>query len=108
MNRYIDADQIKYSRVIIRTEKDEHGFSEKVEYVASVKKIDAMPTADVVPVRHGHWERGEDKYFYWYKCSNCGKEVVSKYSDIVLSNYCPHCGAKMNESTMDQVKGVTE
>lgn len=55
-----------------------------------------IPT-DVAPVVHGHWERGEDKYFYWYKCSNCGKEVVSKYNNIVLSNYCSHCGAKMDE-----------
>lgn len=47
------------------------------------------PTADVEPVRHGHWV--EDKYGSVFECSYCGYST-----DFRLSNYCPNCGAKMD------------
>lgn len=82
MSRYIDTDQIKYSRVIIRTEKDEHGFSEKVEYVASVKEIDAMPTADVVPV---------------VRCKDCslGEARQRKTGEHII--HCSYTNRTMND-----------
>ncbi len=60
--------------------------------------VDCAPTADVEPVRHGHWEEGirtrrsiagkiED--FRCYECSSCGE-----YS-LCETKYCPRCGAKM-------------
>ena len=49
-----------------------------------------MISADVAPVRHGHWES-----LYWafdyYRCSECGFEQrLEKFP------YCPNCGAKMD------------
>ncbi len=54
--------------------------------------IDAVPTADVAPVRHGHWIY---ENFYTH-CSVCGKMAIyDKYGQEVESDYCPRCGAKM-------------
>lgn len=60
--------------------------------------IDCEPAADVAPVVHGHWV---DEC----KCSACGEmsyeEAKSDETDpncyYVLSDYCPNCGAKMDE-----------
>lgn len=51
--------------------------------------IQHLPTADVEPVRHGRWEQSifaED----FKRCSVCSS-IWSR-----TSNYCPHCGAKMD------------
>lgn len=60
------------------------GFS----YEHVIEILDNIPAADVAPVVHGRWKRygrnlGE--------CSNCGEIVNIRY------NYCPNCGAKMDE-----------
>lgn len=49
--------------------------------------------ADFVEVRHGHWvyHRGAIGY---HDCSVCGT-VISQTQ--LARNYCPHCGAKMDE-----------
>ena len=56
----------------------------------TVSKITA---ADVAPVVHGHWIR-QDESFTRFKCSNpeCGAENYGGFE-----NYCPNCGAKMDE-----------
>lgn len=58
-----------------------------------VKVLDEMPAADVAPVRHGRWI---NENFYTH-CSDCGKMAIyDKYGQEVESDYCPHCGAKMD------------
>ena len=54
--------------------------------------LDEQPTIDAVPVRHGHWEY-IGGYGYQYRCSNCILCVEYK------TNFCPHCGAVMDEAT---------
>ena len=51
--------------------------------------IRAMPTADVVEVRHGEWVRHKENCLH-NKCSVCSYEHCRE------DNYCPHCGAKMD------------
>ena len=66
------------------------------------ERIERLPSADVQPVRHGHWILQENQNQddvnngnYLYICSNC------KHSDIhartVDVPYCWHCGALMDE-----------
>lgn len=51
--------------------------------------IKSAPTADVVEVRHGEWQkRGNEK-----TCSQC-KFIY--YSNNDEWSYCPNCGAKMD------------
>ena len=56
--------------------------------------IDAIPAADVVEVRHGHWIEQPLDFdlcgVAYYQCSKCGKEQQTP------SNYCQFCGAKMD------------
>lgn len=53
-----------------------------------------MPTIDAEPVRHGRWIDG-------MKCSECPQVDTTK------PNYCPNCGAKMNEGSPHNVGQTT-
>ena len=60
-----------------------------------------IPAADVVELRHGRWLEydGADKGFHY--CSECKRQAIN-YEDgevvaEVLSNWCPHCGARMDK-----------
>ena len=48
-----------------------------------------MPAADVEPVRRGCWEEYSVSMMV---CSRCGKHTAKHNF-----NYCPNCGAKMDE-----------
>lgn len=62
-----------------------------------LKALDYTPSADVEPVRHGHWTEtvipGEVPD-YDCVCSLCGK------SGLPIYNFCPNCGAKMDEEEL--------
>ena len=58
-----------------------------------IRYIDA---ADVVPVRHGRWISKNPHGYEWiFVCSNCG--YIDGYPFNDRSNYCPNCGAQMDE-----------
>ena len=59
------------------------------DYSMVFDTIDNFPTADVAPVRHGHWI--ECNYGLTFECSKC--KYPTEYS---LTDYCPNCGAKMD------------
>lgn len=50
-------------------------------------------TDDVAPVIHGHWIKDND---IDYGCSVCGRRQL--WMNATVYEYCPHCGAKMDES----------
>lgn len=58
------------------------------------KELDAIPAADVAPVRHGRWIEQPHDFdlcgIAYYQCSECGKEQQTP------SNYCQFCGARMD------------
>lgn len=54
-----------------------------------LKLIKIEPTADVQEVRHGKWIISSDGYYPY--CSECWKEPKE------ISEFCPHCGAKMDK-----------
>ena len=90
MSRYINADEIVYSDV---TDENRPAAGARITYKGQINRI---PTADVAPVVHGHWitvyrEDGTKAD----KCSVCTDAV--KYFDYKYG-WCPHCGAKMDES----------
>lgn len=76
MSRYIDAD------ALIEKFKAEHDWS-------SIYIVGDIPIADVVEVVHGEWIYNKTSTLW--ECSNCHDE------EIRTTDYCPHCGAKMNE-----------
>ena len=60
--------------------------------------ISDAPTADVEPVRRGKWLENEYRHY----CSECGHMgLFNGFGFKLESNYCPHCGAKMEEYKSD-------
>ncbi len=54
--------------------------------------VSNLHAADVAEVRHGRWiSTGAISC----KCSDCGKLQLKSHADD--SNYCPNCGARMDE-----------
>ena len=66
------------------------GFDEYARMIVP-NTIKNMPAADVAPVIHAHWIRYPDCGVT--KCSNCGWCIEECWD----SDYCPHCGAQMDE-----------
>ena len=58
-----------------------------IHYDDVIKCIKGMPSVRTQP-KTGHWIEGN----YHIRCSECGEDYT--YS---LRNYCPNCGAKMQE-----------
>lgn len=63
-------------------------------------EIEALPPADVAPVRHGHWLKGR---YGECTCSNCMMGIQRKadgwkteWVDLSGIPFCPACGAKMD------------
>lgn len=64
-----------------------------------VKEIELLPS--VTPARKiGHWTKYQEPWggMQGWKCSNCRNHYdVSSVYTIIPYNYCPNCGAKMQE-----------
>lgn len=63
--------------------------------------VDTIPSADVAPVIHGRWvkiyENGEPavkQYQIGVFCSKCMQMPKDKLTE---SDFCPNCGAKMDD-----------
>ena len=93
--RLIDADNLKAELFDANwlTDNDEHMVEEIVE---------RQSTVDAEPVRHGRWEivivstSNPSESEIEEKCSLCGR-VVQRYGTQPQDNYCPNCGAKMDQ-----------
>lgn len=91
--RLIDADALKLSLMTV-------GSDELVRYCYPcekvLKKIDEQPTIE--ERKTGKWIRNvdDDINAWWYECSECGDyPLKNAYGHDELSQWCPHCGAKM-------------
>ena len=66
------------------------------DYRELIDEILDAPTVDAEPVRHGHWINHFDDLFPEDSSVECS--VCHEYEGIMANdNYCPHCGAKMDE-----------
>ena len=59
---------------------------------AVIERIHRAPTIEAKPVNHGKWVRLTRG---WY-CSSCRELVFPKTMERG-TDYCPYCGAKMDE-----------
>lgn len=58
--------------------------------------IKNAPIIEATPVVHGRWiSKNHHGYEWVFVCSNCG--YIDGYPFNDRSNYCPNCGAKMDE-----------
>lgn len=58
---------------------------------------DAIPAADVTPVRHGYWRWYDTTHggIKLYVCSLCDGDSKTE-NEIKRCLYCPNCGARMD------------
>ena len=86
-----------------------HGFPVDVFDIEMMKKmVEKLPAADVAPVVHGRMKKsGEftvERYQYKIveeKCSVCEHYSI-RFKHKSESNFCPNCGAKMDEVSSDE------
>ena len=108
--RLIDADALKASYIVPGTTTNS-----LCHLYVSLKDINNAPTIEAEPVRRGRWEYtgintydlsyGGTAYEPTYRCSACG-HIHESYvrldepimpEDADYPNYCPNCGARMEE-----------
>lgn len=119
-SEFIDKGELT-RRIYQRTANDKRIH---IECMATfINLVNAQPTADVVEVVHGEWVEkdvrvplprdypprfGEDSYDLkthsiiekWWFCSECNYEADRSIKPHY--NYCPNCGAKMDERREDE------
>ena len=87
--RLIDADAFseKYGNYYAE-EGPEEGF------IGTVGDLIAKQPTIEPEVRHGRWNyRHEDDWCY---CTACGTDAEGSDGECLETDYCPHCGAKMD------------
>lgn len=91
MNDYIKRDDaIGYIKHVYHESVKFYEVDEEEVIDSLVEALNALPSADVVEVRHSVWRvrlADPDKE---YECMKCKKAVGWKYL------YCPNCGARMD------------
>ena len=95
----IDADGVSEILTrVIEEQKKSHHVDEVIGLMEAKTEVNNAPTLDVKPVVHAHWVPCEDEYEDEYKCSACGG---TQFFAMTPQNegweYCPKCGAKMDE-----------
>ena len=111
MAKYINLDELleDIERNVVFTLRPDKPSSINAELRGAKKIIDRIqcaPAADVVEVRHGRWIDMGD----FISCSVCNstrlKEFLCDYAVAkrldVRTNYCPHCGARMDGGVNDE------
>lgn len=94
--RLIDADKIQYTSI---AHLASYPVAPSPCDTVMRAEINAIPTVDAEPVRHGKWFIGTVPYFV---CSECKNRTPLRWDErcgYVLdyrSPYCPYCGAKMD------------
>ena len=94
MPRYIDADEVLET---MRSNMDMQELYLPTHFIDLV--IENMPSADVEPVKRGHWEKEEDFIGKKYKCTMCKKVIRYDRAYVcqgeLIFDFCPFCGAEM-------------
>ena len=92
MAEYIEREAL-YEKAYWHGEHPDVGnpFPDGVDAI-DIKDVDAIPAADVAPMRHGRWEVEVGMNFFKERnCPVCKKRIESNFW-----NYCPNCGCKMD------------
>ena len=89
----IDAlDALSYHADKYVVESGEHAFCTGI--AVTIRQMELVPSAEP---QHGHWIYPTDETMPPF-CSRCKAEAI----DYTESDYCPNCGAKMQQSNSKQ------
>jgi Zn finger protein HypA/HybF involved in hydrogenase expression len=97
MAEYIDRDRFaRHLEMCIDNVRNTNGVTEDFEIC--LRALKNQPTVDAAEVIHAHWAETEatmsTKVVF---CTNCLATYKFQTNDIDLFDYCPRCGAKMDE-----------
>ena len=95
MAEYIEREAL-YEKAYWHGEHPDVGnpFPDGVDAI-DIEDVDAIPAADVAPVRHARWLEVREKRLFgehYFLCSNC----KSRNGLMIPFNYCNNCGCKMD------------
>ena len=97
---YIDRDALAewLKRIPLKDLSDGRGLCRVIfedDFKKAIKKMPKGIIVDVAPARHGQWIE-QEKYTFgtMYDCSICDNRILDNGHSW---NYCPNCGAKMDE-----------
>ena len=91
MSRYVDVEPLD----VVGTKGVSKDYVDGMAYVLDL--LDNLPIVDVEPVRHGQWvDRTQEPGWPDAECSVCGS-----HAGMFWMNYCPYCGAKMDEKEQE-------
>ena len=100
MAKYIDREALVewIKRIPLIDLSDGHRICRVIfedDFKKAIKKMPKGIVADVAPVRHGRWiEKDKCTFGTFYDCSICDSRILDNGNSW---NYCPNCGAKMDE-----------
>ena len=86
----IDSETLK-SRIGELCINNDDLFSAKA-YERIIGVIEAVPTIEAKPVRHGRWVKSD--VYTFKKCSECGAVWDAALCENIFFIYCPRCGSK--------------
>jgi len=101
MPRLIDAHDL-WAHIYKLSVKHRWKDRTNIAFSKCLDTIQFFPTVEAEPVRHGHWINHFDDLFPMestVECSICGEKEWMM--TIINHNYCPNCGAKMDEEEKD-------
>lgn len=90
--RLIDADALT-----AQMEADAEHMEEPVAKMFTFAAINDIKHAPTIEPKKGKWINDADDWPY-PECSVCGKNALEVQEWGFKSNYCPHCGARMENS----------
>lgn len=103
MSDYIKREDVKH---VINYNTELYG---SLPWYEILDLIFEIPAAEVEEVRHGYYQGeydgyadGAPVYDLWY-CSECG-HYFEEWDEKPTYNYCPHCGAKMDEEDGEEAE----
>lgn len=64
-----------------------------------VSRLERLPSADAMPIRHGRWIEHHHSKFGpllndMIECSECHSYFTREH--LIRNSYCPNCGARMD------------
>lgn len=110
MDDLISREALKKAIAIARTNYNTcPEYNELFKYFSDLvgAMIDEMPAVDAEPVRHGKWLKVSrmlpPEWHDKKRCSVCANFALhDRLGRVRPSNYCPSCGAKMDDEREDE------
>lgn len=98
---------------VMEERKEKYIANRKLVYADDAKRhikdygtgiLDLMPAVDAAPVIHGHWIR-HSPFTDTFECDKCGYQVID---EEFRTDFCPDCGAKMDEEAEPKMLPMLE